>query len=180
MIRFETYFIRSINKINLKNNLKINMEKYLKVFLQIVSILLVLLVIGTKNLKAQSYFIMVGKIYKSQQCGSASFSNAYAYVYEKRKGTFDYNQVKSSLLNRASNDYSASESDVRVETSRNRFACVIEYYKDIAGWNCSTKQYAVGFGTTANDAESDAVHQMSLYYKEVRYTVVKRIDADYY
>lgn len=155
------------------------MKKCLNIF-QIICTIIAILVTGTNSLKAQNYFIMVGKVYKNQECGSSTFSSAYAYIYEKRNGNFEYNQVKSSLLSRATNDYSVNESDVQVQASSTRYACIIEYYKEIVGWNCSTKQYAVGFGTTPDKAESDAAYQMSLYEKSGNYKVVKLIDANLY
>ncbi len=142
----------------------------------------ILFLVFMSNTKAisQEYYIMVGKVYSQQKCGSASFSNALAYDVEKKIGNFNYSEVESTLKKRAARINYVSESDVYTEGARKQFACIITYDKEHAGWGCSTKQYAVGFGNSETDAEENAVLKMKNNYKRVSYFVQRRIDASMY
>ncbi|WBV60836.1 hypothetical protein PFY12_01645 [Chryseobacterium camelliae] len=125
----------------------------------------------TKNL--QKRILMIGIAYQQKKCGSSSFSDAVGYkpVPSCYGGTYSTieNEIKADL----SKWYNVNKSDVTIKASDKAFGAVISYYKEISGWNCSVKRFAVGFGDTQQEAYDAAERNKNNDAKTPSYKVEK-------
>ena len=130
--------------------------------------------------KTDGCLIMVGIAYKDYTCNggsvSSTFSNAAGYRYMTSGNTRDYNTLNADIHDNLTQNYQITRNNVSISSSSTSSVCVIiEYDKEISGWNCSLNRYAVGYGNSVQDAEAHAVRQKNSDSRSSSYNVVKTI-----
>jgi hypothetical protein len=140
---------------------KIQLKKALNLpatALVIVVIISALAFTNGKNIsKKQSNQIMVGIGYKSEKCGSASFSKAVCYMGYSTTAAQGYSDVSDFIKTSLNRNYGVSDNNVSISSSYKSMAVIIKYEKEMVGWNCSQTRYAAGFGDTTKEATDDAI-----------------------
>lgn len=107
--------------------------------------------------KHSDRLLMVGLAYNQKKCGSASFSEAFSWEYAKNCFGGDHNEMAKRIKTNLYNSYGVDEQNVSIKSSTQPFAVIISYKKEIAGWGCSVKRFAVGFGNSLDAAQQDAM-----------------------
>ncbi len=165
------YFNHNFESVTILN------RNHLKKLLILSCFSVLLIGLATVLYAQQTYLILIAKVYKGQNCNGATFASAEGYEVEYKVGAANYKEMLETVKGRAARNNNVSMNDVNVESARRQFACVITYSKEHSGWRCSTKQYAIGFGDTQDDAENNAVASMVRNYKRVSYQVLQHINA---
>ncbi len=109
------------------------------------------------NKHHSSRLLMVGVAYGQKKCSSGSFSEAIAYEFSKDCFDGNYSDMAKRIKSNLYNSYSVGDQNISIKSSSMPFAVIISYQKEIAGWGCSVKRYAVGFGDTMDEAQQNAI-----------------------
>lgn len=107
--------------------------------------------------------IVVGVGYEQKKCGGdhgASFSQAVEY-FGIAAISDSYEPMRKSITKALQQFDNVNGRNISFSASTQPFCVVIGYEKKIAGWNCSVKRLAVGFGKSPAAAEDDAKNNKS-------------------
>lgn len=117
--------------------------------------------------------LIVAIAYKKKNCNGSSFSEVAGYAYERTTAARSYSSVVSGLKSDLAFMHSVSQNDIMIHSSSSSSGVIIQYSKEMAGWGCSTGQYAVGFGDNEEAAEAHAVRQKNNQAVSATYRIIK-------
>jgi len=143
-----------------KSTMKLTKQKKQLLGLTLVLIASVMMIGFTYKSQTKSHssrLLMVGIGYGQKKCGSSSFSEAISYEYYRDCFGGNYSDITNRIKKQLYDSYGVDESNVSIKSSTKSYAVIVSYNKEIPGWGCSVKRYAVGFGNNYDEALQDAV-----------------------
>ena len=108
--------------------------------------------------------------YLDGECGQ--FTTAVGYRYDTSTGdATSMGVLRKNVSDDLVEKFSVNSNNIQLWADQKDFGCIISYQKKVSGWNCTTFNYAVGFGDTQYEAEQNAIKQMRTNYNGSEYKV---------
>lgn len=146
-------------------------------FVKLITPLFLSLILSSSFSKStyQNYHIVVGFAYETMDCNGLSVETAKGYDFQTASPALSGSALTTEVKSKVARNNGIKESEVIIASGYKPYAVIISYSKKIAGWNCSKKMYAVGFGDSESAAELNASEKKNMDTRVGSYTLVKSI-----